>query len=71
MALQFNYPKEKLKKLFERKLHLATQTDKVEEYSAETYQEMQSMNIELDDDRAAMLEEYQSKGLNVYFEKVF
>lgn len=64
LALSFNYPKEKLNKLFERKQYLANQTNRNEEYSAETYLEMKSLNIELDEERNAWLEEYLSKGSN-------
>lgn len=49
-------------KLFERKQYLANQTDKDEEYSAETYQEMKDMNLKLGDERNAILQAYQSKG---------
>lgn len=50
--------------MFERKQYLANQTNKYEEYSAETYLEMKSLNIQLDEERNAWLKEYQTKGSN-------
>lgn len=66
LALNFNYPKEKRKKLFERKEKLAKLAKINDKYRGEVNREIIESIFDVDCNKQSFVEQYQSKG-NINF----